>query len=226
MKKVIAMVLALTTMLSMTAFAANFETNYAEGAALPTGTTVTGTADSIAVSTTAVDDAYYGILLIEGSTLPTEDDYIYYIDQKTADGTSVSFDVLPLMTNVAANDTLTLYISSNSGADLIAIPMTYAEEVVEEPTVYTVGDVDGDGEITIGDVTTEIDFVLKKVTRFKDAEQNIIPMLVGDTDADTTITIGDVTTSIDKVLKKIENFSTPTYSLPYGTTADSTYPAN
>ncbi len=95
----------------------------------------------------------------------------------------------------------------------------------DEGTDYTVGDVDGDDEITIGDVTTLIDKVLNRIERFTDTvDSSILPFPVGDTDGDSEITIGDVTTTIDKVLNRIENFDTPIYTLPYGTTAESTYP--
>ena len=50
--------------------------------------------------------------------------------------------------------------------------------------------------------------------------------MVGDVDSNGSVTIGDFTTIIDKILDKIENFTKTTYTLPAGTTAESTYPAN
>lgn len=187
MKKVIAMVLALATMLSMTAFAATFETNYTEGAALPAGTTVTGAADSIAVSTGAVDDAYYGILLVKGTELPTEDNTILYINQETADGDSVAFDVKPLMANVAEGDVLTLYISSNAtGASLISVPMIYKAE----GSSFTLGDVDGNGDIDSDDALAVLLYFAKGL-EFADSEGNAIPAEAGNVDGNADVDSDD-----------------------------------
>ncbi|MBQ7960911.1 MAG: hypothetical protein IJ285_06805 [Clostridia bacterium] len=188
MKKVIAMVLALATMLSMTAFAAaNFETNYPEDAALPTGTTVTGDADSIDVSTGAVKDAYYGILLVKGTELPTEDNTILYINQETATSDAVAFEVLPLMTSVAEGDVLTLYISSNAtGANLISVPMIYKADA----PAYTLGDVDGNGDIDSDDALAVLLYFAKGL-EFADSEGNAIPAEAGNVDGNADVDSDD-----------------------------------
>lgn len=107
----------------------------------------------------AVAGEDYGVILVEGSSLPTASSAIYYINQDEAAGTSIAFDVYP--TTITAPTTgntrdFTLYISSSAeGADLVSVPMSYVvgyEEVVEpeEPEVIY-GDVDGTGDIGLND---------------------------------------------------------------------------
>ena len=99
----------------------------------------------------------YGVILVEGSSLPTASSAIYYINQDEAASTSIAFDVYPA-TIEATKAAMTLYISSSAeGAGLVSVPMAYVvgyEEVVEpEPDVPTVmyGDVDGNKEIGLND---------------------------------------------------------------------------
>ena len=58
---------------------------------------------------------------------------------------------------------------------------------------FELGDCDGDGKITIGDVTTLIDYLLSKSAPISSEE-------AADCDGDGKITIGDVTTLIDYLL--------------------------
>lgn len=160
MKKVIAMVLALATMLSMTAFAADdFYDITAD-----TGITVTKMDDALGLDVTVtdpVDDAYYGVLLVEGKdVLPTEDSDILYINQETAGDSGVAFEVLPL--TPAVGD-VTLYVSSNAtGATLLKANMMYGTEVVT-PT-YALGDVNMDGTIAGADALKTAQIVAKLIT--------------------------------------------------------------
>ena len=43
----------------------------------------------------ATANEHYGIILVDGSELPTKDTEIYYINQETASGSSVAFNVYP-----------------------------------------------------------------------------------------------------------------------------------
>ncbi len=165
MKKfsILALVLAFTMMLSVVSFAADpaFQVVEREDAAYdPEVTEVTAGADSIAVSTDATKDAYYGVLLINGSALPTVDDNILYIDQKTATGDSVEFTVLPIIPDADLEKDLTLYISSNaSGEDLIVVPVAYG---VDAPA-YTIGDINNDGYWNSTDATKTLQIGLKLI---------------------------------------------------------------
>ena len=62
----------------------------------------------------------------------------------------------------------------------------------DEPE-FEVGDCDGDGKITIGDVTTLIDYLLSESASVSSED-------AADCDGDGKITIGDVTTLIDYLL--------------------------
>lgn len=133
---VIALVLAMTMLMSVSAFAAK-SFSVAEDAVIPEGVTVTPAADSIAVSVPATNGADYSVLLVSGNTLPTTDSVIAYINQDKPvavegeeDAYEVAFNVLPLMSvaDNAADGALTLYVGTNAtGEGLITVPVTYAE---------------------------------------------------------------------------------------------------
>lgn len=100
----------------------------------------------------AVEDRYYGTILVEGdgSTLPTKDDKIYYIDQVTAQSSDVEFNVYPILPTETTD--LTLYITSDvEEFDLVSIPMSYAVGTEMEAPTYILGDIDGTEEVDIDD---------------------------------------------------------------------------
>ena len=101
----------------------------------------------------AVANEYYGVILVEGSALPTNDTEIYYINQETASASSVAFNVFPKLPSETTD--MTLYISSSKAGDsLVVVPMNYAVNatVAGEAPSYRLGDANGDGEITVKDV--------------------------------------------------------------------------
>ena len=129
MKKILsilALVLAMTMLMSVSAFA-TAEFSVDEEAAAAEGVTLgTVDADSIAVTVPATAGADYSILLVSGDALPTVDSVIAYINQENATSDAVSFDVLPLLTS--CTEEMTLYVGTNAtGEELISIPVTYAE---------------------------------------------------------------------------------------------------
>lgn len=92
--------------------------------------------------TDATKDGYYGVILVEGSELPTKDSEIYYIDQLTAESSTVDFNVYPILPTETTE--LSLYISSNvQGFDLVKVPLNYVKDLA----MYTLGDINGDGSI-------------------------------------------------------------------------------
>lgn len=101
----------------------------------------------------AANGANYGVILVEGSSLPTASSDIYFIDQVKAEGTSINFNVYPSDIE-ATKAAMTMYISSSAAdADLVSVPMSYVvgyEEVVTPPTppapTVIYGDVNDDGE--------------------------------------------------------------------------------
>ena len=125
MKKVIAMTLAMVMMLSTTAFAADDFYGIKPDAGI-TVEAKTGELGLDVAVTNPVEDAYYGVLLVQGTELPTVDTDILYINQVTADENGVSFDVLPITPE--AGD-VKLYVSSNAtGATLLEAEMKYGTE--------------------------------------------------------------------------------------------------
>lgn len=110
--------------------------------------------------TGATSGANYGVILVEGSSLPTASSAIYYIDQAKANGTDIAFEVYP--SDIAATKTaMTMYISSSvADAGLVTVPMAYVvgyEEVVTPPTPeepeILYGDVNANGEVELTDLT-------------------------------------------------------------------------
>ena len=68
-------------------------------------------------------------------------------------------------------------------------------QIVAGPT-YTRGDVDGDGNVGIGDVTSLIDFLLNGASPG-------VTVTSADTDLDGKASIGDVTALIDYLLNGV-----------------------
>ena len=103
--------------------------------------------DSLEVTyTDAVDGGYYGILLVEGDDVPTIDNAIFYIDQVEAEGTTIDFNVYPILPKKATK--LSLYISSNvEDFELIKISLNY---YAPAPT-YVLGDINNDGKFNVED---------------------------------------------------------------------------
>lgn len=75
----------------------------------------------------ASEGAYYGVILVQGSDLPTKDDEIFYINQETAESNSITFEVYPKLPEDTTS--FTLYItSSEEDEDLVSVGLSYAKE--------------------------------------------------------------------------------------------------
>lgn len=122
---VLALVLAMTMVMSVSAFA-TAEFSVAEEDIPAAITALEAGADRIDLTVTTTPNADYSILLVAGDTLPTVDSAIAYINQANATTTSLDFDVLPKLTS--CDEEMTLYIGTNAtGENLISVPVTYAE---------------------------------------------------------------------------------------------------
>lgn len=177
---VIALVLAMTMLMSVSAFAAP-AFSIAEDATAPAGMTVTPAADSIVVGLSEpTSSAQYSILLVEGNALPVVDNAILYINQAT--GTEIAnFSLLPIIPE--AGTELTLYIGSDiEGFGLKSISLVYDEEQAQ----YTLGDVVVDGEINISDVLLVLNACLGNATLTETQE------LAANVVVDNEINISDV----------------------------------
>lgn len=120
----------------------------------------------------ASQDAYYGVILVEGDGVPNKDDAIFYIDQVTATNGSVSFNVYPILPTTSGK--LTLHISSNAeGFGLISIPIYYTTEgTFEKVVTISLGDLNNDGVADIDDAMTVLRSVAQLVTLTEDEKLN------------------------------------------------------
>ena len=88
--------------------------------------------------------SYYGVLLVEGTGIPTLDEDMYYINQTTAESDTVSFDIYPIIPS--ESKLLTLYITSNAeNFDTIEIQLGYAVHDTYGVKDFKLGDVNNDG---------------------------------------------------------------------------------
>lgn len=97
--------------------------------------------------TGASSGSEYVVLLVSGTSgtaLPTSESEIYYIDQVTAESTTVSFNVYPMeMTGLTD---LTLFITSDeANFTTRSVSLHYAPAGTYEVQPYTLGDVNSDG---------------------------------------------------------------------------------
>ncbi len=120
--------------------------------------------DRLEVSyTAAVDDGYYGVILVAGRHVPTKDDEIYYIDQVTAESNTVEFNVWPILPKTTTD--LTIYISSDvEGSDLVSIPLSYVVGAEVTASSYELGDVDDNGEIAPLDAQLILKYIVNLET--------------------------------------------------------------
>jgi len=94
----------------------------------------------------ATNGGYYGVILVEGSELPTKDNEIIHIDQLTAESNTVDFNVYPTLPKKATP--LSLYIFSNAqNFELIKVPLNYYLPIPP----YVLGDVNGDNYWNVTD---------------------------------------------------------------------------
>ena len=99
----------------------------------------------------ATNDGYYGVILVEGTGLPTKDNMIFYIDQVSATGSTVNFNVYPILPKRATP--LSLYISSNvENFELVKVPLNY---YLPTPP-YVLGDIDNNGLWNSSDALTAL----------------------------------------------------------------------
>jgi len=118
--------------------------------------TLYANSDKLNVSyTAATNGAYYVVLLVSGTTLPNNANDIYYINQVTASGTTVNFEVLPIIPD-ADVPVMTLFITSSSGGTVASVTMGYTAAGTEhwvEGSSVLIGDVDDNGNVEPKDRT-------------------------------------------------------------------------
>ena len=133
--KVLALALALTMLLSMSVFAADYEVNG------ETGTSAVLDGEKFNLTTPAENGKMYLLLVLSGGeSIPTASN-ILYVNQKTAEGSSITFEnVYP---KSIANSTI--YLAGGSAG------LTKIGAVEVAAPAFKLGDVNGDGEVNILD---------------------------------------------------------------------------
>lgn len=163
--------------------------------------------DKLAVSYTgAASGSDMGVILVEGSSLPTASSNIYYINQDEATAEGITFDVYPKeITAPSAEDKtrdFTLYISSSAeGAKLVSVPMNYVvgyEEVVT-PAV-TIGDVNSDTKVNGKDSVALAQYVAKLIKTINVDAANVYADTAGKINGKDTVALAQYVAKIVKVL--------------------------
>ncbi len=100
------------------------------------------------VYSNATAEKYYMVWLVEGTTLPSSDadSKVYYVNQQTATGTSVEFDVFPK--EIKGTTKMTLFITSDDGKATVSVPVSYLAGAASD---FKIGDVNMDGNVTAKD---------------------------------------------------------------------------
>lgn len=152
--------------------------------------------------TAATPGNYYGVILVEGSDLPTIDNAIFYIDQVKADSSTISFNVYPKTFEETTD--MTLYISSSDEDEgLVSFSLNYAVGVDVLLPEYTLGDVDGDDIFSPSDAL----WVLKLCVGKLNTEPNLAAMeLAADVDKDGICTPTDALRILQFCVGKINSF--------------------
>lgn len=131
---------------------------------------------------------YFILLTTADSVNPTESD-IFYVDQVTATGSTVTFSVLPMLglADEGKTQSANIFITSNApGFDTKQIPLGYANNAAYVEPLYTLGDVDSDGNVLAKDAMFVLQYSVDIETDFDD----MIP-LAGDVDGDKQILAKD-----------------------------------
>ena len=136
--KVLALALALTMLMGMSVFAAEYTVPGKEG----TGTSAVIDGDAFNLTTNAEDGEMYLLLVLAGDAVLPDKDNILYVNQETAEGDTVTFEnVYP---KSIANSTIYL-----AGGNLDGLtPIGTIEVAAPE---FNLGDVNKDGKVDSDD---------------------------------------------------------------------------
>ena len=128
---------------------------------------------------------YYMIWLVEGTELPKTkaDEKVYYIVQKTAEGTSVEFTVLPKMPTETIQ--MTLFITSDDGKSAVNVPVSYL--AASAASDYKVGDVNNDGKVN----ATDRRILARYLAKWAGYEEQIVSWDAADINKDGKVNATD-----------------------------------
>lgn len=160
--------------------------------------------DRIEVTYSAASSgSYYGVVLSNGSTVPTKSSDIYYINQATASGTSVTFNVYPMLPTASTD--MTLFISSNAqGHTLVSVPLSYAKDAtITAPSTpqYELGKVNDDNVVDAADALLVLEFAAKLQT------PTAVQELAANVNGDTVIDAADALKILEYAAKLITSWN-------------------
>lgn len=145
----------------------------------------------------AQDGSYYLVMALNDATmLPTESN-IAYIDQKTADGGTVTFDVYP--GKLEAGKTYTVYLTSNDGVlDTMTEKGSFRYYVP-----YKLGNVndDADGIVDVSDVALLLNHIVENVTLTGNQ------FLAADVVQDNILDVNDAAKILNYIVENIPTLS-------------------
>lgn len=151
----------------------------------------------------ATSGSYYGVVLSNGRTVPTKSSDIFYINQVTASGTSVTFNVYPMLPTATTD--MTLFISSNAqGHTLVSVPLSYAKDVtITAPSTpqYTLGDVDDNGKVEIEDAVMTLQ-IIAQLHQPTETER-----LAANVDGNATVEIEDAVMILQYIAQIISSWN-------------------
>lgn len=184
----------LAVALSVTAFAAGTVTEVKDGLA---DLELNGTEKVNVTYGSAEPGKEYLVLATNKEVTPAglKAEDIVYIDQKTAEGTSVSFTVYPKELKTQA---YYVYMSSNASSGITALQKvgTYTAE----GPAYTLGDVDKDGKINSNDALEALKHSVHKIVLKDDR------FLAADVTRDGKVNSDDALDILKFAVHKIESF--------------------
>lgn len=136
-------------------------------------------AKRLEIALTGAADGYWLVLAQDSTELPTQSTEIKYIDQDSASGGTVSFNVYP-SDDLTSGGTYYVYFVSAAGRQL-AVTFTY----YEPQPAYVPGDVDGAAGISVNDAL----FVLQAVAQLRTLEGT--NLLAADVDGAAGVSVND-----------------------------------
>jgi|GEM_PF-2076731 len=146
------------------------------------GVAITANGDKATVTySNAESGKYYMVFTLSDNSGVPNDSNLVYIDQKTAEGSTVEFVVYPKA--LENGKTYYVYLSSNS-EDIGAMKLAATFKYQGSAAAVTKGDINGDGSIDAKDVAVLRRYLADKVKNALTAEGQLAADINGDSSID------------------------------------------
>jgi len=144
----------------------------------------------------------YLVLLVTGDSLPDSASKICYINQIEATGTTVDFNVYPMLPESETSTTtaMKLYVTSNDGSATKEATLNYVTSGTYDVAPYKLGDVDGDNKVTPSDALD----VLRHYVKLQLLDS--VSQRAADVDKDGKVTPSDALDILRYYVKLINEF--------------------